>query len=140
MKIALVPPENVDETLDEVGPILIRATDRSGGRWSLPDVLDLIDTGAQHLWIAFDGTRIWGVVTTKFEDYAKTRRMAIVFCAGDQLKDWMRPMLDTLYRWAADNNCDGVEFTGRSGWARVLREEGFVQSYVVMEKKILAQT
>lgn len=134
MKVALVPNTGVDAVLDEVGPILMRATDRSGGRWTLPDVLDQIDLGLQHLWIAFDDDRIWGVVTTRFVEYPKFKRMEIVFCAGDDLKSWMRPMLDVLGRWHDDNGCTGMELVGRSGWERVLAKEGFRKTYIVMEK------
>jgi len=134
MKVALVPAERVNEVLHEVGPILARATDRSNGRWNVADVLDHIDTGAQHLWIAFDDDRIWGVVTTRFVQYSSFKRMEIVFCAGDDLKSWMRPMLDVLDRWHDDNECSGIELVGRPGWERVLAEEGYVKTYIVMEK------
>lgn len=138
MKIALIAPANLGEVLGEVGPILVRATDRSGGRWTVPDVLDHVEGGHQHLWIAFDDERIWGVVTTRFVVYPKFKRLEIVFTAGDDLKSWMRPMLDVLERWCQDNNATGIECVGREGWTRVLAPEGFVQTYVVMEKKVAA--
>jgi hypothetical protein len=134
VKVALVPPTNVAEVLDEVGPILTRATDRSGGRWSIIDVLDQVETGLQHLWIAFTDERILGVVTTRFVEYPSFRRLEIVFCAGDNLKDWMRPMLDVLGHWHDDNKCTGMELVGRSGWERMLAREGFKKTYIVMEK------
>ena len=135
MQIALVPRNNIDEILSEVGPILIRATDLSGGRWSLPDVLDQIDTGQQQLWIAFDDERIWAACTTRFSHYAKMKMLEGCFVAGDKLDTWCAPLLEVLDRWAADNDCAGIEFTGRMGWEKVLKPYGFRRAYIVLEKR-----
>jgi len=43
-------------------------------------------------------------------------------------------MLETLERWAMDNNCDGMEMTGRKGFEKILGPYGWTPEYTVFEK------
>lgn len=134
MKCSMVPPSLLSTCLDQVGPILLRAVQRTRGRWKIHDALDQIDLGHQQLWIAFDGQRIMGVVTTRVVPYPHRKMLEIVYCAGDSLKEWMSDMLDLLDHWREDNGCQGTELVGREGWTKLLEPFGFRKTYVVMEK------
>jgi len=89
----------------------------------------------QHLWIVFDDDKkIIAALTTRFLDYPDKRLLAGQFLGGEKIMQWRDPMLETLERWAKDNNCDGVEMTGRRGFTKVLAPHGWTPEYTVFEK------
>lgn len=121
----------------QVGPILARAVPSAGGRYTLADILRECCAAEQQLWIAFaDDKQIVGALTTRFIDYPGKRMLSGQFCAGTEIKQWARPMLDTLYRWARDTDCKGFEMTGRKGWQRFLAADGWQATYTVFERNI----
>jgi len=89
----------------------------------------------QHLWIVFDDDKkIIAALTTRFVDYPDKRLLAGQFLGGEKIMQWRDSMLETLERWAKDNNCDGVEMTGRKGFTKVLAPHGWTPEYTVFEK------
>lgn len=136
MKCSLVPPSLLNTCLDQVGPILLRAVQRTGGRWKIQHAIDKIESGEQQLWVSFEGQKIYGVVTTRIASYPAGPRLDIVYCAGDNLREWMADMLALLERWGRDNQCVGVELVGREGWVKMLAPFGYEKRYIVMEKSL----
>lgn len=138
MQISAVPITGLPVILEQVVPLLKRATDRSGGRWTVEDAIDAILDEQQVLWIAYEGEppnlKIWGVVTTRVAEYPRLKMLDIVICAGDDLKSWMKPMLEALDVWRVRNECAGLECVGREGWERRLKPFGWKPRYVIMEK------
>ena len=53
------------------------------------------------------------------------------FLGGVKIMRWRDPMLETLEKWARDNDCDGLEMTGRNGFEKVLGPHGWTPEYVV---------
>ena len=47
---------------------------------------------------------------------------------------WRDEMLFTLEKWAKDNDCEGLEMTGRNGFEKVLGPHGWTPEYIVFEK------
>lgn len=138
MNISPVPIAGLPVVLDQVVPLIKRATDRSGGRWTASDAIDEILDEKQVLWIAYEGSppdlRIWGVVTTRVAEYPRLKFLDIVICAGEDMKRWISPMLSELDKWRAEQGCAGMECVGRPGWERRLEPFGWKPRYIIMEK------
>lgn len=135
MKTSLVPTALLPTCLEEILPHLERAADTTSGRYEVEDIIGEIYQGQQQLWvpIAEDGS-IPGIVTTRVVQYPRRTMMLGVFCAGDRLSEWMNPMLEMLHKFAKDNGCDGFEMSGRKGWERVLKPDGWKPAFTVYEK------
>lgn len=135
--VSLIPTELVEHVWPEVAPIMARAVPSSGGRYTINDIYAECLSGAQHLWVAFDERKnIIGCLTTRVVVYPQKRMLAGQFCAGVQMNQWQTEMLATLDSWAKDNDCAGLEMTGRFGWTRVLNKYGWRHQYNVYEKDI----
>ena len=84
------------------------------------------------LWIIFesDSTNIIGAAITQLHDYPSGLRMLNVeHIAGKRYADWVEDGFNTLYRWAKDNKCDGVEALGRAGfWNWIKKEKGWKET------------
>ena len=109
MQVTLVPTEHLDSVWPMVEHFMVRAAEYTFGRYTAEDIRDSISDYDHHLWMAFEGDAIKGVVVTNFVQYPRMRCLAMQFTAGEDLKDWKAPMLDILQKWAFDNHCDKIE-------------------------------
>jgi len=126
IQVSLVPREHVNRCWDDVKDFLARAADYTHGRYEVDDIYDAIIDYDHTLWIAFDDMGFKGAVVTNFVHYPKKKYLCMVFCGGEDLKDWKDPMLKLLQCWAHDNHCDGIEATARMGWTKIFKDDGHV--------------
>ena len=124
IKVSMVPTEHVVKLWDQVRPHLKKAAAYTYGRYEVEDILDCITDYDYTLWVAFDKTGIKGAVVTSVTQYPKKKYLDMVFTGGIELETWKKPMLELLQKWAFDTKCDGIESTGRPGWAKIFRSDG----------------
>ena len=135
MQVSLVDHNYVSAIWNQVEPILGKSLLTAHGRYTMKSILREIVNFEQHLWIVFDDDKkIIAALTTRFVDYPDKRLLAGQFLGGEKIMQWRDSMLETLERWAKDNNCDGVEMTGRKGFTKVLAPHGWTPEYTVFEK------
>ena len=135
MQVSLVDHNYVSAIWDQVEPILGKSLSTAHGRYTMKSILREIVNFEQHLWIVFDDDKkIIAALTTRFVNYPDKRLLAGQFLGGEKIMQWRDSMLETLERWAKDNNCDGVEMTGRKGFTKVLAPHGWTPEYTVFEK------
>ena len=135
--IALVPANFINSLWPDVREELMRAVDRSHGRWTIEALFSCIANGQQHLWVAFDADKnIDGVGTTEIVAYPGKRMLAVQFLGGKNFNDWVWDMLEKFNDWGRDNRCYGIEATARMGFWEWLKQDDFQRSYVVYEKRI----
>jgi len=133
IQASLVPTEHVPDIWEAVRPYINKVAALTYGRYEPDDVFDLVTNKGYLLWIAFDETQIRGVVVTFFMQYPRTKYLYLLMCAGENGKEWKIPMLELLQRFARDNNCDGMEATGRLGWAKIFHDQGYKPLWQVFE-------
>ena len=124
MKVSMVPREHVTDIWDAVRPHLKKAADYTYGRYEVDDILDCITDYDHTLWIAFDEKGIKGAVVTMMAQYPRKKYLDMVFTGGVELESWKAQMLDLLQKWAFDNECSGIQSTGRPGWAKIFKADG----------------
>jgi hypothetical protein len=137
MKVSMVPREHVKNVWDEVRPYMEEAAKYTYGRYDADDILTAITDYDHDLWIAYDVNRaIKGSVVTCFTIYPKKKCLSMVFIGGTEALEWKTPMLEVLQHWAYDNDCDIIESSGRLGWARALRDDGYKMLWQTYELPI----
>ena len=142
ISFTLVHPRYLDLVWPRVGPCLERATDTSGGRFSLDSVRMDILNFQQLLWVLFRGDDDLLVsATTQFVFYPLRKNLCVMFMGtsdhGERL--WLRHrdlVVGALEDFAREHGCDGIELTGRVGWDRVLSKFGFEKKFIVLEKDL----
>jgi len=136
--VSMVPPEYVKTTWPDVKNHLAKAAKYTYGRYEVDDIYDAIMEYDHTLWIAFDESGIKGAVVTSFLHYPRKKYLSLVFCGGEDLKLWKDAMLKLLQHWAFDNNCDGIESTGRPGWAKIFANDGHKATWQTYELPVAA--
>jgi hypothetical protein len=113
-----------------------------------------IDAGKALLWIIWDDAphMVWSdsrgargrsdtgellaAGTTELVTLENGRKLCVIgTCAGRDMKSWKHFLAD-IERWAAQEGCEAVRFYGRPGWARTFKDQGYVQPWIVVEKRI----
>jgi hypothetical protein len=138
MEVSLVPPQLIDGLWPRIFPHLSKASDYTFGRYEPEDILEFVVSGEAHLWVVFDGEDIIGITVTRFWEYPRKKCLDMVFIGGDEGFSWKDPMLEILQRWARDNGCEVIESSGRPGFARAFKDDGYKMLWQVYELPVTA--
>lgn len=133
MEVSIVPNEYVEGCWEQIEGYLEGAAKYTYGRYTVDDIKDCITDYDYNLWIAYEDNKIYGAVVTQFIHYPRCKMLSMQFCGGVELKRWKAPMLDILQRWARDNGCVAVEYTGRTGWVKIFKNDSCITRFVTCE-------
>jgi hypothetical protein len=138
MTVTLVPTEHVGAVWEKLRPHADLAAEYTYGRFDADDIRDAIEHYDHNLWLAYEGDDIKGIVVTTFKQYPKKKFLDLTFVGGEEGFDWKTPMLKLLQHWAYDNQCDGIESSGRLGWSKVFKDDGYKPLWQTYELPIAA--
>jgi hypothetical protein len=133
MEVSIVPVEYIEQVWPSIEGYLEGAANYSYGRYSVKDIKNGLLTKPQSLWIAFEDSKILGVVITSITYYPSMTALDMVFTGGIELKRWKKPMLNILQKYAKDNGCKIIESYGRVGWEKVFKQDGFKRRFMFYE-------
>lgn len=126
MKATLIPSDQVRTIWPAVLPHIELAAEYTYGRYNADDILTAITDYDHHLWVAYDERgHIKGAVVTVIRHYPRKRALDLVFLGGTDGMEWKDAMLKLLQCWAYDNDCDVIESSGRLGWAKIFKSDGY---------------
>jgi hypothetical protein len=134
VKVTLVPPDQVDSIWPAVVPYMEQAAKHTYGRYISDDILTALKNYEHHLWIAYDGQGIIrGAVVTALKHYPRLLALDLAFLGGVEGMSWKDEMLRVLQCWAYDNGCDVVESSGRLGWSKIFKGDGYKPLWQMFE-------
>lgn len=133
IEVSLIPPQYVDSCWDKVEGFIQKAAKYTYGRYTTDNIYDMVSEGEYQLWVAIEDTEFKGAVVTNIITYPQRKLLGMQFCGGEELVKWKQPMLDLLKRFAKDAGCEGIESTGRPGWAKVFQNDGYKATWVTYE-------
>lgn len=113
----------------EVRAQLQRALDHAGNTHTLEDVAHEVAAGNAQFWL-----NERAVIVTEVTEYPEVTELNFWLCGGD-----LGPVLELaeqVYRWGREQGCDRAVFTGRKGWAPVLKAHGWEPALVCYSKEL----
>lgn len=123
-----VDPARVGEIWPHVRDKIRAAIERTGLS-AFEDIEADVLSGAQLVWIAWDGKEIIAAATTKL-----ARNVCVlVSCGGYDREKWL-PMFAMIEQYAKNEGCSKMRIYGRKGWERVL--DGYRAEHVILEKAL----
>lgn len=132
-QISLVPPQYLDVAWDQVKDFIEVAVKQTDGRYEIDDAYMLVKEMGYLLWVALGENEMKGAVITCFLTYPRKKALHIMFLGGAEGRSWKEAMLKMLQRFARDQGCGVIEASGREGWSRVLKEDGFTPLWHTFE-------
>jgi hypothetical protein len=138
MNLYLIPHGRISNYVNQIIPYLGKIVDSSAGEYTVDYWMGAIFSNSQTLWLLLDYDEIvHGVFLTSFQisPTAKNLYVHAVSTEDHIFLDNQRRIMDTFYKWSADNKCSGMAFEGRPGWQKPMKTEGFKIVTQTMLKK-----
>jgi hypothetical protein len=102
----------------------------------LDDIREKAERGVYQLWTVYRGQSLIGAFATSLDTYSRMRVCTIQYLGGHDLDDWIDHLDATVCQWAAINDCQQVEFRGRSGWRKKVDRLGGVMTGIACVKEV----
>jgi len=108
---------------------LREALRRGGDTHTLGDVVRLIDSGDAQLWEEGDA-----VIVTEVHQTPRKRLIHFWLATGDLAS--VVALSHRILGWARAEGYDGATLTGRRGWERALRDDGWELTMTMMSRGV----
>lgn len=115
----------VDGVLAEWGriePLLQRVLDRFDYGSDAEDILADVINGRRIMWSIND---FEGLAVLEICQLPKFSVLDVPLLAGDNMANWLEPLIRQLTLYAKSSGCKYVDAFGRKGWTRQLEQFGF---------------
>ena len=138
MRVSTVPKEAVKYVWSDVERLLKKSVeDTSRGKIDLIDILNGILNDTYVLWVVLDNEdNMVAAITTRISVYPRRKSMVLDFVGGSKLNAWKDVVIETISKFAKENNCQHLEGFGRKAWIRALRGNGFYPEYIAYRMEL----
>lgn len=136
LELSAVPVAAITYVWTDVEPMLQKAIDASGGRYTTVSLLDALFKGELGLWVVMDEGNIIAALTTRICEYPKHRALALDWIGGARMKEWLPMAHDVFSRYAEDHGCTELQGYGRKAWDRWLRTYGWKPDYIAYKMEL----
>ena len=117
------------DSLEKFRPGLKKALAIAGNTHTIADVAQLLLDSRAQLWVDEDA-----IVVTEILQYPRKKVLRIWITTGE-----LEPCLKLIRRvlkWGKEEDCDFAVGTGRRGWLKPLRREGWTETLAVYEQEL----
>ena len=133
MEASLIPVEYIEQVWPSVEKYLDGAAKYTYGRFTVEDIKYNLLTKPQQLWIAFEDGKVYGAVVSEIINYPRMNALCVHFLGGEKFPRWGKQTLSLVQRFARDSYCSIIESSGRIGWEKVWKNEGYTPRFVFYE-------
>ena len=132
----LIPTNKVEQVWSFAVKDVADALARSNGYARAEHIKKEILDNKMQLWILWDSEtkEYYGVCVTEIIQRPLKRCLNIKIMTGRHRDKWQH-LIKHVEEFAWKNNCDLLELVARPGWKKVLKQYGYKESHVLLEKK-----
>ena len=132
----LIPTNKVEQVWSFAVKDVADALARSNGYARAEHIKKEILDNKMQLWILWDSEtkEYYGVCVTEIIQRPLQRCLNIKIMTGRHRDKWQH-LIKHVEEFAWQNNCDLLELVARPGWKKVLKQYGYKESHVLLEKK-----
>ena len=127
-----VDPGDIHLIWTEIRPFIERAID---DHTTVEYVLGRIIDHDYQLWIGGDMEYV-AVTRVEYFDATDKTAVLIMYLTGEGMSDWVKDALAQIESWATRHQVDEIRITGRPGWERVFKGDGFRKTHTILAKTI----
>ena len=132
----LIPTNKVEQVWSFAVKDVADALARSNGYARAEHIKKEILDNKMQLWILWDSEtkEYYGVCVTEIIQRPLQRCLNIKIMKGRHRDKWEH-LIKHVEEFAWHNNCDLLELVARPGWKKILKQYGYKESHVLLEKK-----
>jgi hypothetical protein len=123
------------EYWDSVKDGLQASLDVDHNKYTLDDIKNALDAQKMQLWAIHDGA-LKCVFVTQISNYPNRRILECLALNGKHPKQWISFLLENMYDYAKENNCDYMETGGRKGWEKMFKQNQWDNLRIKMSRRI----
>ena len=134
-----IPQHEVISAWPHVLPYIDRVIETSNGDFTTEYVLGRIIDGDYQLWVGSDddgNVDYVGITRNEYFDASEKMVVLVMWLAGDDMHKWIDTAVAELESWAIDAGADELRITGRPGWERIFKKDGFTKTHTVLAKPL----
>jgi hypothetical protein len=136
MSLQLIDRTDMAEIWPVAQPYIGRAMQGSPSDYTMHDIFGSIVDGEYQLWLGRVEGELKYVGITKYEHFGEKRSLLVMWLAGDDMNEWAHMAVSELEIWAKLKGIDELRITGREGWERVFKGDGFRKTHTVLAKPL----
>lgn len=136
-RVYIARTEDVPDLVPALLPWLQKMALWTRGRRSVEDIIKRVLLLETNLWVTLDAQgQPNGALVTKVEIYPRMRMLHVLHCAGDRghMEDVADEVYASLDAFAKFTHCGGVEFIGRPGWEKHVKDRGYEVKSVTYQR------
>jgi len=134
LQIVAVQPQHMRPLWPHLSGYFKSFEERSDGSILAFDLYSQCVSGERQCWIASDGNVVKACALTEIQK-GPMNVVMLTFCAGEDMIEWRREMVDTIKAWAKTVGSGRVIAIHRIGWTPFLKDEGFKVTHYFSEFK-----
>lgn len=137
MRLIPIHPENLKLAWKDVKHYIEAGLDFVEGKYHIEDVRNMVESQELILWVVYndESKRAIGCLLTQAQEYPRNRVLNIFLLAGEDISAILT-CLPELKEYAQGLRCSNIEFYGRKGWSKVLKDHQFTEIHTVMSLKL----
>lgn len=139
MKLIQIPTPYTEKVWPYVLVFIELANVRGHSEQPVEYTFKRLQTGDALLWVVWAEQQksLMAAATTEIATPVGTdKRMCLITNLGGHSMDLWRHLLPDFEQYAHNENCERIRLYGRQGWSRILREDGYEQPWIALEKRI----
>lgn len=137
IEIFRVPPNFAHLAYRDIATLIAPAVEMAEGRHTLATTLDRLQTGHMTALVALRDAKPIMACIIQVAMYPAEKWLQVPFCGGRDMASWLEPLVATVDDFAYNEQCVGVEISGRGGWERVLRPYGYSRTHSLLAKRLV---
>jgi hypothetical protein len=138
LDISLILPGQVSVAIPALMPYLEESAAQSRGRSRVDDIVRFILNGQMQLWVVFDpeGQKVMGHIITEIFQYPGFKMLRVQYCCIEfhHFQYVLPKVQEYAPKFCKDTGCMGIEFFGRPGWEKLLKDDGYKAEQVIFTK------
>jgi hypothetical protein len=135
MRAVGVAPASVPKAWPLVRGWIASALERGKGNTTPEEVQAYLSGGLMQLWLAWADKRAKGCCVTEIIDSARGRTCNLVVVAGLEFEQWLS-LTEAIKNFARSHGCVRLEASGRAGWERLVKREGWHKIRTTIEMEL----
>ena len=132
-----ITSDYVEQAWEYVEDYIADSLKHGVGEYTTDDIKQLCQSKQMQLWIKWDDEEVKGAFVTQILNYPQMKILLVLLLGGNEFIKWRDEVDEVLLKFGKEHNCKFVEFFGRKGWTKFLKDINYKEQVRMLSKEIV---
>jgi len=132
-----ITSDYVEQAWEYVEDYIADSLKHGVGEYTTDDIKQLCQSKQMQLWIKWDDEEVKGAFVTQILNYPQMKILLVLLLGGNDFIKWRDEVDEVLLKFGKEHNCKYVEFFGRKGWTKFLKDINYKEQVRMLSKEIV---